>query len=51
MANYVVIGIYRQPHKDCDGETQEFKTYMEALKVRDEWKKERKYKDVFIEKY
>lgn len=51
MANYVVIGNFRHPHKDCEGETQECETYMEALKVREEWKKERKYKEVYIETY
>ena len=49
MANYVVIGYFRQPHKDCEAETQECETYMEALKFKDEWKKERKYKEVYIE--
>ena len=31
MANYVVIGYFRRPHKDCEAETQECETYMEAL--------------------
>ena len=26
-------------------------TYMEALELKDEWKKERKYKEVYIETY
>lgn len=51
MANYVVIGYFRQPHKDCEAETKECETYMEALKLKDEWKKERKYKEVYIETY
>lgn len=34
MANYVVIGYFRQPHKDCEAETQECETYMEALKLK-----------------
>ena len=25
MANYVVIGYFRRPHKDCEAETQEYK--------------------------
>lgn len=51
MANYVVIGYFRQPHKNYEAETQECETYMEALKLKDEWKKERKYKEVYIETY
>lgn len=51
MANYVVIGYFRQLHKDCEGETQECETYMEALELKAEWKKEQKYKDVYIETY
>ena len=49
MKNYVVIGNFRQPHKDCEGETQECETYMEALRVKREWEKERKYKEVYID--
>ena len=49
MSKYVVFGIFRQCHKDCEGESQDCETYMEARKVREEWKKKRKYKDVFIE--
>lgn len=50
MKKYVVIGNFRQPHKDCEGESQECETYMEALQVRAEWEKEQKYKEVFISK-
>lgn len=51
MKNYVVIGYFRQPHKDCGAESQECKTYMEALALKEQWKKERKYKKVYIETY
>lgn len=48
---YTVIGYFRQAHKDCEAETQDCETYGEALKLKEEWKKERKYKEVYIETY
>lgn len=48
---YTVIGYFRQPHKDCEAETQDCETYSEALSLKKEWKKERKYKEVYIETY
>lgn len=51
MAKYVVIGYFRQPHKDCEAETQDCKTYREAILLKEEWKKKRKYKQVYVETY
>ena len=51
MGKYVVIGYFRQPHKDCEAETKDCENYMDALKLKEEWKKERKYKKVYIETY
>lgn len=51
MREYVVVGFFRQPHKDCEAETQTCKTYNEALLLKAEWKKQRKYKQVCIVKY
>ena len=51
MAEYVVIGFFRQAHKDCEAETQTCKTYREAILLKEEWKKKRKYKQVYIETY
>lgn len=48
---YAVIGYFRQPHKDCEAESQDCDTYSEALALKEEWKKERKYKKVYIETY
>lgn len=45
-----VVGTFRQAHKDCEGDTQRCNSYDEALKLKEEWKKEKKYKDVFIVK-
>lgn len=50
MENYIVIGYFRQAHKDSEAESQYCETYREALKIKEEWKKERKYKEVNIEK-
>ena len=47
---YKVIGTYRQPHKDSEGETLSNLTYDEAIKTVREWRKEKKYKDVFYMK-
>ena len=50
MSKYVVVGNLKRARKDCDGETQNCETYEEALKVKEEWKRSNKYKEVFIEK-
>lgn len=44
---YTVVGNFRHPHKDCEGETLTGLTYDEAMKIEIEWKKEKKYKEVF----
>ena len=46
----MVIGIFRQPHKDCEAESQYCETYAESLSLKIEWEKERKYKKVVIER-
>lgn len=51
MKWYCVIGIFRQAHKDSEAESQYCDTYMEALQLKEVWKKERKYKEVYIETY
>lgn len=45
---YTVVGTFRRKRKDCEGETQDCKTYTEALIVREEWKRSGKYKSVII---
>lgn len=45
---YIVFGVFRHPHKDCVSECQYCETYDDALALSKEWKKERKYKDVFV---
>lgn len=50
MDKYIVIGNLKRPRKNYDGETQDCKTYEEALKVKEEWEKSKQYKEVFIEK-
>ena len=50
MGKYIVIGNIKRARKDYDGETQNCETYEEALKVKEEWKRSNKYKEVFIEK-
>ena len=44
---YTVVGDYRQPHKDCEGECLTDLSYKDALRIESEWKKEKKYKNVF----
>lgn len=44
---YTVVGNFTQPHKDCEGEILSDLSYDEAIRIEDEWKKERKYKEVF----
>lgn len=44
---YTVVGNYRKPHKDYEGETLTDLSYDEAMKIESEWKKDKKYKEVF----
>ena len=44
---YTVVGNFRQPHKDCEGETLTDLSFEEVMKIESEWKKEKKYKEVF----
>lgn len=45
---YIVVGTFRRAHKDCEGETKDCNTYREALKLKEEWQQNKKYKKVFI---
>lgn len=47
---YIVVGVFLHPHKDCEAESIYCRTYQDALVLKSAWKKERKYKDVFIER-
>ena len=49
MKEYVVIGYFRQPHKDCEAVWRYCDSYDSALLLKEKWKKERKYKEVYIE--
>lgn len=51
MDKYIVIGNLKRVKSDHDGETQECKTYEEALKIKKEWQKSGKYKEVFVDKW
>ena len=51
MSNYTVVGYFIHPHKDCEAESQDCETYQEALLLKEEWKKLKKYKYVYIETY
>lgn len=42
----MVIGTFRQCRKDCEGEALSDLTYDEAMKVKAEWRKRKRYKDV-----
>ena len=44
---YTVVGDFRQPHRDCEGETLTDLSFEEVMKIESEWKKEKKYKEVF----
>ena len=44
---YTVVGNFRQPHKDCEGETLTDLSFEEVVKIESEWKKEKEYKEVF----
>ena len=44
---YTVVGNFRQPHKDCSGETLSDLSYEDALRIESEWKMDKKYKEVF----
>lgn len=45
---YIVVGTFRRTHKDSEGETQECKTYAEAVELKKLWQQNRKYKKVVI---
>ena len=47
---YKVIGDFKRPRKDHNGETQDCENYSEALRVKAEWLRSKKYKDVYIER-
>lgn len=51
MGKYIVVGNFKRARKDHDGETQECNTYEEALKVKEEWQKSNKYREVVIDKW
>ena len=44
---YTVVGDFRQPHKDFSGETLSDLSYEDAVRIVREWRKEKKYKNVF----
>ena len=46
-SKYTVVGDFRHPHKDCEGDTLTDFSYAEAVIIESEWKKEKKYKNVF----
>ena len=47
---YKVIGDFKRPRKDHNGETQDCESYSEALRVKAEWLRSKRYKDVYIER-
>ena len=47
LAKYTVVGNFRQVHKDCEGECLTGLFYEEAKRVEAEWRKDKKYKEVF----
>ena len=47
---YKVIGEFNRLHKDHNGETQDCESYSEALRVKAEWLRSKKYKGVYIER-
>lgn len=46
-SKYSVVGNFRQPHKDCEGDSLIDLSYEDALRIESEWKKDKKYKEVF----
>lgn len=46
-SKYAVVGNFRQPHKDSEGDSLIDLSYEDALRIESEWKKEKKYKEVF----
>lgn len=46
-SKYTVVGDFRQPHKDCLCETLSDLSYEDAVRIVREWRKEKKYKNVF----
>lgn len=40
-SKYTVVGDFRQPHKDCEGETLTDLSYKDAVRIASEWKKEK----------
>mgnify|MGYP000148773014 CR=1 FL=1 len=44
---YTVVGNFRRVHKNSDGECLTGLTYDEAIRIVNEWKKQKKYKEVF----
>lgn len=46
-SKYTVVGDFRQPHKDCEGDTLTDLSYKDAVRIESEWEKEKKYKKVF----
>lgn len=41
-SKYAVVGNFRQPHKDCEGDSLIDLSYEDALRIESEWKKEKK---------
>lgn len=48
MDKFVVVGTFKKIKKDQEGETQDCKNYKDALKLKEEWKRSNKYKEIFI---
>lgn len=40
-SKYTVVGDFRHPHKDCEGDTLTDLSYAEAVRIESEWKKEK----------
>jgi len=46
-SKYAVVGNFRQPHKDSEGDSLIDLSYEDAVRIVREWRKEKKYKNVF----
>lgn len=38
-SKYTVVGVIRQPHKDCEGDSLIDLSYEDALRIVSEWRK------------
>ena len=47
---YIVVGLFYRSRNDCEGDSQKCETLSEAISLRLEWEKSKRYRRVWIMK-